>query len=569
VLLSAGSVDRWLLSADAGQAGPSRSPAPPPAALDGRAQARSMVISPLGIVASEHPYASQAGAMVLAAGGSAIDAAIAANAVTGVVAPHMNGIGGDLFAIVYEAGSGRLYGLNASGWSGSGLTMELVQAQKLTRLTGVHSVTVPGAVAGWQALHDRFGRLPLADVLAPAIKAARDGFPVTEWTAGDWASHVNNLQRDANAARTYLPDGRAPAVGQIFRNPDLAWSLERLATIGTSDFYRGEIAARIVDYLERHGGTITAADMADYAPEWIDPVSTTYRGWTVYELPPNGVGIAALEMLNIVERYPMTEWGHNSVEALHALIEAKKLAYADISRYVADPAHSRVPTATLISKPFADTRAALVDADRANCDVPAATMPASGGDTIYLSAVDAEGNIVSLIQSNYGLFGSRLVPDGVGFVLHNRGALFSTDPEHPNAAGPRKRPQHTIIPAFMSRGDVKIAFGIMGGWNQSQAHAQFVSNIVDHGMNIQAAMEAARFNMGSFAGCSVAMEQRVPASVRAALESMGHVIQLRHDYSDAMGGGQAVMRDFATGVNYGASDPRKDGAAIPQPLLLP
>jgi gamma-glutamyltranspeptidase/glutathione hydrolase len=525
-----------------------------------------MVISPLGIVAAEHPFAAQAGAMILARGGHAVDAALTANAVMGVVAPHMNGVGGDLFAIVYEAATGRLYGVNASGWAGSGLTIDFVTAQGLTSLGGVHAVTVPGAVAGWGLLRDKFGRKSFPDILAPAIRYAEEGFPVSEITASDWADAESRLKVDRGAAQTYLPNGRAPRVGQLFRNPDLAWTYRQIAANGPDAFYKGEVAKRLLPYLERQGSTITPADFSEFSAEWADPISTTYRGWTVHELPPNGVGIAALGMLNILEKYPLREYGHNTVRSLHTMIEAKKLAYADMARHVADPKFTKVPLATLVSKSHAETRARLIDQDTANCRVPAASVPASAGDTTYLSVVDRDGNMVSLIQSNYSEFGSALVADGTGFVLHNRGTLFTTDPRHPNVVAPRKRPQHTIIPAFMTRDSVRIAFGIMGGWNQSQAHAQFVSNIVDHGMNIQAAMEAARFTKLTFAGCDVAVEARIPEQVLDALRKRGHQIELHGDFSGSMGGGQAVLRDFDARVNYGASDPRKDGAAIPEPI---
>lgn len=313
---------------------------------------------------------------------------------------------------------------------------------------------------------------------------------------------------------------------------------------------------------------MTAEDLADYSSQWVAPIATTYHGWTVYELPPNGQGIAALMMLNIMERFPLARYGHNSTEALHVMIEAKKLAYADLLRYVGDPRFSRVPVAAMLSKRYAATRSALIDMAKANCSVvPGKPALATTGDTTYLTAVDSQGNMVSLIQSNYEEFGSRLVAEGTGFVLQDRGALFTLDPSSPDALAGHKRPLHTIIPAFMQRADVRIAFGIMGGFNQAQAHAQFVSNVVDFGMNIQAALEAPRFTKMTFNGCDVAMEDRIPEDVRKALASRGHDIALLGDYSEAMGGGQAVLRDFKSGVNYGASDPRKDGEAIPQPEI--
>jgi gamma-glutamyltranspeptidase/glutathione hydrolase len=427
-------------------------------------------------------------------------------------------------------------------------------------------------------LSERFGRQPLGDVLAPAIRTAEEGFPVPEITAAEWEGGEAFLRADEEAARIYLPGGRAPRVGQIFRNPDLAATFRALASGGRDAFYRGDVARRIVSCSRSQGGGLTAADLAEYSAEWVTPLSTTYHGWTVYELPPNGQGIAALMMLNLLEQSPIGSYGHNSVEALHTLIEAKKLAYADMARHVCDPTFHQVPEAELLSKAYAAQRAGEIDPVRANPEVSPGTLPTHGGDTTYLSVVDRHGNIVSLIQSNFANFGSGVVPDGAGFVLQNRGGMFTLDPTHPNALAPRKRPLHTIIPGFMTRtkegrqgvpvdGDIKVAFGIMGGWNQSQAHVQFVSNVVDHGMNIQAALEAARMTKISFTGRDVIMESRVPASVRLGLADKGHEIDLQGTFSSLVGGGQSVMRDYAAGVNYGASDPRKDGAAIPEPFL--
>ena len=532
-----------------------------------RSQARSMVMSRGGIVAAESPLAAQAGAMVLARGGSAADAAVATNAAMGVVSPMMNGMGGDLFAIVYDAKTRKLYGLNASGWAPAGLTPAFLSARGVHEMpqSGIHSVTVPGAVDGWNKLVERFGRLKLSDDLAGAARLAEDGYPVTEWVSVYWAEDQPHVRGDANAAKTFLPGGHPPKAGDIFRNPDLAASLRRIAEQGRDAFYKGEIARRIVTASERLGGTMTAADLAAYSAEWVDPISTTYRGWTVYEMPPNGQGLAALMMLNVMERFPLSSYLHNSADALHLDIEAKKLAYADLVRYVGDPKFSRLPVAELLSKERARERASEIDWAHASCEAAAGNLPADAGDTTYLTVVDKDGTMVSLIQSNYDEFGSGIVADGTGFALHNRGALFTLDASSPNVLAGHTRPLHTIIPAMMEKEGVRIAFGIMGGWNQSQAHAQFVSNVVDFGMNIQAALEAPRFSKHSFVCCDVEMEKRIPADVRAALESRGHKITVNGDFSSNMGGGQAVMRDDARGVNYGASDPRKDGAAIPQP----
>jgi gamma-glutamyltranspeptidase/glutathione hydrolase len=530
-----------------------------------RSQNRSMVISRNGIVASESPLASQAGVRILESGGNAVDAAIATNAMMGVVEPMMNGIGGDLFAIVYDAKANKLYGLNASGWAPKELTIEFLQKQGLRDMPqkGINAVTVPGAVEGWQKLADKFGRKNLADDLAAAIRTAQAGFPVPEWDALYWAGELDYLHGDENATKTYLPNDHAPKLGEVFRNPDLAASLQQIATHGRDAYYKGEIAAKILDAEKRHNGPMTAQDLAEYSAEWIEPISTTYRDWTIYEMPPNGQGMAALEMLNIMEKFPLGEkdWGFGSPNALHAEIEAKKLAYTDLVKYIGDPRKQKLPVATLTSKEWAADRAKLIDADHANCAATAGQLP-PGGDTTYLTVVDRDGNMVSLIQSNYSGFGSGIVPAGAGFALHNRGGLFTLDPASPNALAGHKRPLHTIIPAFAQKGVTRVAFGIMGGWNQAQAHAQFVADLADFKMNIQSALEAPRFVKYAFTNCEVTMENRFSAATRNELIKRGHNITLKGTYTDSVGGGQAVLRDFATGVNYGASDPRKDGEAI-------
>ena len=527
-----------------------------------RSQGRSMVISRGGIVAAESPLAAQAGVRILERGGNAVDAAIATNAMMGVVEPMMNGIGGDLFAIVYDAKANKLYGLNASGWAPKGLTIEFLRKQGLREMPqrGVHAITLPGAVDGWHALAEKFGRKKLSEDLAAAIKTAEEGFPVPEWTAAYWAAEVDLLRSDEAASKAYLPNDRAPRVGEIFQNADLAWSLQQIAEHGRDAFYKGEIGRKILDSMRHHNGTMTAEDLADYSSEFVEPIATTYREWTVYEMPPNGQGIAALEMLNIMEAFPIGQFGFGSAKALHAMIEAKKLAYADMAKYVADPRGQKIPVAALLSKDWAKQRAQLIDADHANCDVSAGELP-GGSDTTYLSVVDRDGNMVSLIQSNYSGFGSGIVAPGTGFVLHNRGGLFTLDGASPNALAGHKRPRHTIIPGFAQKEQTRMAFGIMGGWNQSQAHAQFIADLVDFKMNIQAALEAPRFSKHTFSGCDVMMENRFSGAVRNELAGKGHKIQLLGTYSSGVGGGQAVLRDFASGVNYGASDPRKDGQA--------
>ena len=533
----------------------------------GRGQARSMVVSRNGIVASESPLASQAGVHILEKGGNAVDAAIATNAVMGVVEPMMNGIGGDLFAIVYDAKANKLYGLNASGWSPKGLTTEFLEKQGLKEMpkSGVHTIDVPGAVDGWQKLADKFGRKKLSEDLAPAIRIARDGFPVPELDAAYWVEAQDKLRENEEAARVYLPKDHAPKTGEIFLNSDLAASLEAIASGGRDAFYKGEIAKRLLSAMKRHGGTMVEEDLAKFSAEWVEPISTKYRDWTVYELPPNGQGLAVLEMLNIMETFPLGQKGYEfgSVKTLQAEIEAKKLAYLDLQRYIGDPRGQTLPVGRLLSKEWAAARAKKIDTERANCNPSAAEME-GGSDTTYLSVVDRDGNMVSLIQSNYSSFGSGIVAPGTGFVLHNRGALFVLDAASPNALQGHKRPLHTIIPGFAQKGDTRMAFGIMGGWNQAQAHAQYIANLADFKMNIQAAMEAPRFTKYSFRGCDVMMENRFPQKVRDELTTMGHKIDLQPSFADVTGGGQAVLRDFLAGVNYGASDPRKDGEAIPE-----
>jgi gamma-glutamyltranspeptidase / glutathione hydrolase len=534
-----------------------------------RSSARSMVINRYGIVATSYVQASQAGAQVLSRGGSAVDAAIAANAVLGVAEPMMNGIGGDLFAIYWEAQTGKLYGLNSSGWAPKGLTLEHLTSKGLTKIppTGIDSVTVPGAVGGWDALHKRFGRLAWKELFAPAIFYASSGYAVPEFIHGYWLEGPSWLAADPESVRVYMPGGKVPAIGDVFRNPDLAKALQLISDQGASAFYKGQIAQAILATSKALDGTMAADDLAQFSPEWVDPISTTYRGWTVYELPPNGQGMAALEMLNIMENTPASPNGPLSVEELHKKIEAMKLAYADLARYNADPRFAQVPYKGLIAKDYAKERAKLIDAQRASCEPQPGTPPAS--ETTYLTAVDREGNIVSLIQSNYELFGSGITVRGMGFVLQDRGALFSLDPKSPNVLAPRKRPFHTIIPAFMEKGDQHIGFGIMGGANQPLAHAQFVSNVVDCGMNIQTALETARFTVSEKRGCNVVIESRVDPDVLQKLTAMGHILEVHKDYSSAMGRGQAVLHDSATNINYGGSDARADGSAEPEAPTFP
>jgi gamma-glutamyltranspeptidase/glutathione hydrolase len=530
-----------------------------------RAYGRSVVMTDGGIVATSHYLASQAGAQILAKGGTAIDAAIAANAVLGVTDPMSNGMGGDLFLIYWDAKSGKLYGLNSSGWAPRKLSAQFLAAQGITSMPayGIHSVTVPGAVEGWSQAHRRFGRLLWKDLFPPAIYYAEHGFAVPEIVHGYWVAEESKLQENSEARKDFLPGGKVPELGAIFSNPDVGKALRLVAEQGRDAFYKGEIAKAILSTSASFGGTMQMDDLADFFAEWVEPISIEYRGWKIYELPPNGQGMAALEMLNIMSTFQPDAGGPQGTVELHKKIEAMKLAYADLYRYNADPKFAKVPVQGLLSKAYAAQRATFINPNKANCN-PGPGTPASS-DTVYLAAVDKDGNIASLIQSNYSEFGSGIVVGGMGFALQNRGALFVLDPGHPNVLQPRKRPFHTIIPAFMEQGDVHIGFGIMGGPNQPLAHAQFVSNLVDYGMNIQAAVEAPRFTVSdNTVSCDIPIESRVKPEVLQALRDKGHSLIMHKEYSVSMGRGQAVMHNSKSGMNSGASDPRADGVAEPE-----
>jgi gamma-glutamyltranspeptidase/glutathione hydrolase len=530
-----------------------------------RSQARSMVITKRGIAATAQPLASQAAAQILARGGSAVDAAIAANAVLSLVEPMMSGPGGDLFGLVWDAKTGKLAGINASGWSPKALTVDYFKRLDIHRMPieGIHTVTVPGCVDGWEKLHKRYGRLPWRELFKPAIYYAENGFPVTELIQWDWEN--SNYKLDDEGARLYLPNGAAPKVGEIFRNPQLAHSFRLISELGARAFYSGPIGEAILKTSRRLTGMLTADDLREYQSEWVEPISTEYRGWKVYQLPPNGQGIGTLEMLNILENFPVNDYPQDSAEAFHLKIEATKLALQDLKQYVADPRFGPVPVAGLLSKTYARERAALIDREKARCDAEPGKPADAHGNTTYLSVVDKDGNIVSLIQSISDLFGSGIAVEGMGFVLQDRGSSFVLDPESPNVLAPRKRPFHTIIPGFMEQGSLHIGFGIMRGINQPQAQMQFVSNVVDHKMNIQYALEAPRFTKLTMGGCDVRIESRAPEMVRAELQQKGHRLDVTGDFSGYMGGGQAVLHDSAAKMNYGASSPRKDGSAIPEP----
>lgn len=518
-----------------------------------------MTITMTGIVSTSETLASVAGAQILARGGSAVDAAITANAVLAVTEPMMNGIGGDLFAIYRDGKTGNLTGINASGWSPAKLTPAFLhdKGRYMVPISGIHSVTVPGAVDGWAKMHKRFGRLPWRELFQPAIYYAEKGFPVSETIQLQWADPISDEARGL-----FLPSGKPPEVGQIFKNPALARAFRLIAEQGSRAVYHGPIGRAILATSAKLDGTMQASDLSEYQSEWVEPISTTYRGWTVRELPPNGQGIAALQMLNILERLPVAP-DPRSAEALHARIEAMKIAYADLA-HVADPRVVKVPVAAMLEKSYADQRAKLFDPDTAHCSV-AAGAPERSGNTVYLAVVDKEGNMVSWIQSISAVWGSGVLVEGMGFLLQNRGANFDLDDERANILAPRKRPRHTIIPAFMEKDTRHIAFGIMGGMNQPLAHAQFVSNLVDYGMNLQAAMDAPRFTKQYIGGCDLLIEGRFRPEVLDELRKKGHILTEVSEYGMSMGRGEAILHDDTTGVNYGASSARGDGAAIPEP----
>jgi gamma-glutamyltranspeptidase/glutathione hydrolase len=532
----------------------------------GRDYGRSMVISQQGIAATSQTLASQAAAQILGKGGSAADAAIAANAVLAVTEPMWDGLGGDLFVIYWDAKTGKLTGLNSSGPAPKGLSPDHLSKLGMKSMPGrgIHTVTVPGAVEGWAKIHQRFGKLPWKDLFQSAIAYAEEGFPVSEVVQEAWAGSLATLRSQPETARLFLPGGKAPQVGDVFRNPDMARALRTVAEKGRDAFYKGELASAILKTSQRLGGAMTAEDLAGFSAEWVEPISTDYRGWRVFELPPNGQGIAVLEMLNIMETSPAAPGGPYNADEMHKRIEAMKLAYSDL-RFDADPRFVDVPVRGLLSKEYARQRAALIDAKNANCAVaPGAPV---FGDTTYLTTVDKDGNIASWIQSLYSSFGSGVTVDGMGFLLHNRGSSFTLEAGHPNVLAGGKRPFHTIIPAFMEKGDLHIGFGIMGGSNQALAHAQFVSNVVDYGMNVQQAVDAARFRKLAANGCDVWIESRVPLAVLQPLSERGHQIRILRGYNAAMmGRGQAILYNSTTKIKFAASDPRADGSAEPEPI---
>ena len=535
-----------------------------------RFASRSEVIAPTGMAATSQPLATQIALDILKAGGSAADAAIAANAALGVMEPTGCGIGGDLFAIHWDADRKELTGLNASGRAPKAMTPAFFRAKGIDRIPSIGPlpVSVPGAVDGWFELHGRFGRLPMAEILAPAIHYASAGFPVSEVIAQQLAADERLLRRFAGFAETFLPNGRAPRKGEAFRNPRLAATYTSIAEKGRDEFYRGAIARRIHAYMAEQGGLLAYDDLAEHRSDWVTPVSTNYRGWDVYELPPNGQGIAALQILNILEGFDIAAMGFGSAQYLHTLIEAKKLAYEDRARYYADPAFVDVPVTRLISKDYADERRELILPEQASRALPAGDGQLESDDTVYLTVADSKRNMVSLIQSNYRGMGSGMTPGGLGFVLQNRAELFALQEGHANVVAGGKRPFHTIIPGFvMKDGRPLLSFGLMGGSMQPQGHAQVIVNLVDFDMNLQEAGDAARVHHAGSSeptgatmtdGGIVHLESAFCEETRRVLRSYGHTL----GPSDGrFGGYQAIMWDEQQDVYYGASEVRKDGQA--------
>jgi gamma-glutamyltranspeptidase / glutathione hydrolase len=539
---------------------------------------RSVVMGRNGMVATSQPLASAAGLRILQEGGNAIDAAVTAAAVLAVVEPSMTGIGGDLFAIVYNAETKSLHGLNASGRSAYAATPAeyAKRHQEQTPITGVLSVTVPGVVQGWSELLSKFGTMPMSRIVQPAIEYARRGYPVSEIISAQWAGSDQKLANDPIAATTFLPNGYAPKAGEVFANPKLADTLELIGQGGRDAFYIGPIARAIIADMSKRDGLLAERDFADHTADWVNPISTNYRGYDVYELPPNTQGFVVLEMLNILEGFDLRSMGYNSADYVHALVEAKRIAFADRAAYLADPAF--VPPAVLkalISKDYAASRRTEIDLHRAaesytpgsfealwtsTVRVAEADQNFTGrdlGDTIYMTVADGKGNFISLIQSLFSEFGSGIVAGDTGIVLHNRGSGFSLTPGSPDQIGPHKRPLHTLIPAFVMKDGVPwLSFGVMGGDHQAQGHTQVLVNAIDFGMNVQEAGEAARVNHGNN-GLSV--ESAMPEAVVGALAERGHLVQRA---VGACGGYQGIMFDSRTGVLMGGSDVRKDGLAI-------
>lgn len=535
-------------------------------------QSRSVTVAQHGIVAASVPLAAEVGRDILKQGGNAVDAAIAANAMLGLVEPMSCGIGGDLFVIYWDNKTQKLYGLNASGRSPYKLNRDVFKEKGLTDIpgTGVLCWNVPGCVQGWEDLRARFGTKSMAEILEPAIAYADGGFPVSEIIANGWRVMAAGLRKWPDTAKTYLPDGHPPVEGEIFRNPYLAASYRAIASEGSSAYYKGAIGKKIVDFSEANGGYLSMKDLADHHSDWVEPVSTNYRGYDVWELPPNGQGIAALQMLNLIEPYDVRKMGRGSPEWYHLFVEAKKLAFADRAKFYADPEFNKLPTEELISKPYAARRGKLLDMQSAARDVEAGDPRLAKGDTIYLTAVDKDRNCCSLIQSNFGAFGSYVVPGDVGFVIQNRGESFALDDTHLNRLEPHKRPFHTIIPAMVTKdGKPWLSFGVMGGDMQAQGHVQIVIDLIDFDMNVQAAGDEARIRHDGSAtatggaarpgGGDVVVEPSVRPEVIEVLVKKGHKVSTGR--GQGFGGYQAIQIDWKLGVLRGATEPRKDGCA--------
>lgn len=535
-------------------------------------QSRSVVIAKNGIVATSHPLAAQVGLDVLKAGGTAADAAIATDAMLGLVEPMSCGIGGDLFVIYWDAKTQKLYGLNASGRSPYALNRKVFAEKGLTDIpdTGPLSWSVPGCVDGWHELHGKFGGIPMKRLLEPSIQYAEEGFPVSEIIGRSWKSAEKSFLNWPDSAKTYLPGGKAPAIGELFRNPYLAESYRAIAAGGRDAFYKGPIAEKIVAFSEANDGYFSMKDFADHTSEWVEPVSTSYRGYDVWELPPNGQGIAALEMLNILERHDVKKLGRHSVDYLHLFVEAKKLAFADRAVFYADPAFGKLPVKELISKEYGAKQDARIDMAKAATNVPAGDPKLGHADTIYLTVVDKDRNCCSFIQSIYYGFGSQVVAGDTGFALQNRGALFALDDKHLNRLEPHKRPFHTIIPAMVTKdGKPWFTFGVMGGDMQAQGHVQVLVNLIDFGMNVQEAGDAARVqHFGSQTptggkmqpgGGKVGLETGIPEETIRGLEARGHTVVRS---PGAFGGYQGILIDWEHGTLHGGTDVRKDGAAV-------
>lgn len=529
---------------------------------------RSEVIAQNGMACTSQPLATQVALDILKAGGNAIDAAIAANAILGLVEPTGNGMGGDLFAIVWDANTKKLYGLNASGHSPYNLTLDYFKENGYEKIPslGPLPVSVPGCVDGWYELHNKFGKLPMNEILHPAIQYAENGFPLTELIAYYWGNSTRTLKRFQGFEEIFMPNGKAPKKGEVFKNPYLARTLELIAKKGRDVFYKGEIAKKIVAYVKEQGGFLSMKDFVDHTSEWVEPISTNYRGYDVWELPPNGQGTAALQMLNILENFDISNMGFGSPEYMHVFIEAKKLAFEDRAKYYSDMDFNQLPIKGLISKEYGKERAVLINEERAARAYPAGEL--EKGNTIYLTTADKDGNMVSLIQSNYRGMGSGMTPGKLGFILQDRGELFALEEGHMNVYEPHKRPFHTIIPAFITKdGEPYVSFGLMGGAMQPQGHAQIICNLIDFGMNLQEAGDAPRINHSGSSqptgeimtdGGEVSLESGFSYQTIRGLLSKGHKI----NYSKgSYGGYQAILWDSINKVYYGASESRKDGQA--------